>query len=252
MQRYRPERSTTIITPTYNERDNLQPLVERVFGALDPDQTELLIVDDDSPDGTADVGRALGATWPVRVLHRKDERGLATAVIEGLRQARGVWAACLDADLSHPPEALPALLKPLEDGDVDMVVGSRFVPGARVDLAWPWFRQLNSWGARWLARPLSPLRDVMSGFFALRRERIQFERLDPAGYKIALELLVRHDWRRVIEVPITFSDRLHGETKLSLGEQLRYLEHLRRLYGWRMRRSGRPLDADCGTADYAK
>lgn len=228
----------TVVLPTYNERENLAPLAQRLFTALDPREAELLVVDDDSPDGTAAAAAELAATYPVRCLVRHGERGLATAVIAGLRAARGELLVVMDADLSHPPEAIPALVAALADPAVSMAIGSRFVRGGRVDLHWPWHRRLNSLVARLLARPLTPVRDMMSGFFAVRRRGLRLEGLEPVGYKIALELIVRHRWTRVVEVPITFSERAAGRSKLNIGEQLRYLRHLARLYRFVLRRRG--------------
>lgn len=221
---------TSVIVPTRNERGNLEPLAERIFAALDPRRAELLIVDDDSPDGTAAAAEALAARWPVRCIVRRGERGLATAVIRGLREARGELCVVMDADLSHPPEAIPALLHAMDDPEVQMAVGSRFVRKGRVDLHWPLHRRLNSLLGRLLARPLTNVRDMMSGFFCVRRADLRLDALRPVGYKIALELIVRNGWTRVVEVPITFSDRKAGRTKLTLLEQLRYVRHLWRLY----------------------
>ena len=246
----------SIIVPTYNERDNLAPLVERVFAALEAERVELLIVDDDSPDGTAAHAEELSREYPVRCLVRRQERGLATAVIHGLREARGELCVVMDADLSHPPEAIPRLLEVMRgtgkkgtgtawrasgtDSGApgaepvpffpQMAIGSRFVPGGSVDLHWPLHRRLNSWAARMLARPLTSVKDMMAGFFCVRRRELELDRLDPVGYKIALELIVRHRWKNVVEVPIAFADRMAGKTKLNLAEQLRYVRHLRRLY----------------------
>lgn len=227
---YQPAEFVTIVVPTYKERDNLAPLARRIFAALDPAHSELLIVDDDSPDGTAAEAQRLAADQPVRCIVRRGERGLATAVIRGLAEARGELVVVMDADLSHPPEALPALLEALRDPHVNMAIGSRFVPGAGIESNWPLFRRLNSFVARALARPLTPVRDVMSGFFAVRRRELDLTRLEPIGYKIALELVVRHRWRNVVEVPIMFADRTAGRSKLNVGEQLRYVRHLLRLY----------------------
>jgi dolichol-phosphate mannosyltransferase len=224
--------AVSVVVPTYNERDNLAPLAQRIFAAIDPADAELLIVDDDSPDGTAALAEKLAGSHPVRCLIRRGERGLATAVIHGLRQARGELCIVMDADLSHPPEAIPRLLEVMRDPRTQMAIGSRFVPGGRVDLHWPLHRRLNSWVARMLARPLTGAQDMMAGFFCVRRSELQLHRLDPIGYKIALELIVRHRWKHVVEIPITFSDRSHGETKLTISEQLRYLRHLCRLYSF--------------------
>ncbi len=224
----------SVIVPTRNERDNLSPLAQRVHAALAPRRYELLIIDDESPDGTADAAANLAARFPVRCVVRRGQRGLATAVIRGLREARGDACVVMDADLSHPPERIPALLEALSAGDTQMAIGSRFVPGGRVDLHWPLHRRLNSLLGRLLARPLTPVRDMMSGFFAVRRADLRLDELRPIGYKIALELIVRHGWTRVVELPITFSDRRHGRTKLDAAEQLRYLRHLARLYAFRL------------------
>jgi dolichol-phosphate mannosyltransferase len=136
----------------------------------------------------------------------------------------------MDADLSHPPEAIPRLLEPLADPAVNMTIGSRFVPGSSVARTWSVRRRLNSFGARLLARPLTRVRDMMSGFFCVRRADLRLAGLRPIGYKIALELIVRHRWKNVVEVPIAFADRTMGRTKLNLAEQVRYLRHLGRLY----------------------
>lgn len=222
--------AVSVVVPTYNERDNLEPLAERLFNALTVGSTELLLIDDNSPDGTAARAAQLAERYPVRCLVRPDERGLATAVIAGLRAARHALCVVMDADLSHPPESVPALLEAMLDPTVQMSIGSRFAPGGRIDLDWPLHRRLNSWAARLLARPLTGVKDMMAGFFCVRRDALDFDRLDPVGYKIALELIVKHRWKNVVEVPIVFSDRRAGQTKLNLAEQWRYLRHLWRLY----------------------
>lgn len=258
----------TVVVPTYNERENVEELARRVFRAMAGEKggVELLVVDDDSPDGTAEEVRRLGEAMlragveaevrseggagevrsgggklaedagggegrnEVRCIVRKGERGLATAVIEGMRQAQGEVMVVMDADLSHPPEMIPRLLEALERPGVKMAIGSRFVEGGRVDLHWPLHRRLNSLMGRMLARPLTGVKDMMAGFFAVRKSELRLEGLRPIGYKIALELIVRHGWREVEEVPISFSDRAAGRTKLNMAEQMRYLRHLWRLY----------------------
>lgn len=222
----------SIVVPTYNESENLPRLAERVFEAMPPQETELLIVDDNSPDGTAAVAERLARerNLPIRCVVRRQERGLATAVIRGLREGHGEICVVMDADLSHPPEAIPQLIRVLEDPAVNLAVGSRFVAGGRVDLDWPLHRRLNSLSGRLLARPLTSVRDMMAGFFALRRCEVDLDRLHPIGYKILLEIIVRHRFRNVVEIPISFADRAAGVTKLNAAEQLRYLRHLARLY----------------------
>ncbi len=197
---------------------------------------ELVIVDDDSDDGTEDLVCQMKLDW-VRLVMRKGARGLGSAVLEGLRQARYDIAVVMDADLSHPPEVIPALVEAVAGG-ADFAIGSRYVPGGSTEAGWGFWRRLNSRVATWIARPLTAVKDPMSGLFALRREMLaRAEGLNPIGYKIGLELLVRCRCRRVREIPIHFADRKAGRTKLSFAERLRYLRHvgdlLRYKYGGR-------------------
>ena len=227
---FHPPEPVTVIVPTYNERANLAPLAARLFDALSPNACTLLIVDDDSSDGTAAEAESLAKQFPIRCNVRRNERGLATAVIAGLRAADTPIAVVMDADLSHPPESIPIMLEKLQDPAVDMVIGSRFAPGGSIDSDWPLHRRLFTASARLLARPLTNVRDMMAGFFAVRTADLRLEALKPIGYKIALELIVRHHWEHVAEVPIRFAERQHGQTKLNFAEQVRYLRHLCRLY----------------------
>jgi dolichol-phosphate mannosyltransferase len=143
----------------------------------------------------------------------------------------------MDADLSHPPESIPSLYSALstqDDSTPDFVIGSRYVPGGGTDEDWGLLRKINSRVATWLARPLTRTSDPMAGFFALRRETYQSaEELDPVGFKIALELIVKCGCRHVAEVPIQFHNRKHGQSKLNLKEQINYIRHLKRLYAFR-------------------
>lgn len=196
---------------------------------------ELLVVDDRSDDGTAEAVTRTREDW-VRVIVRDGARSLSLAVLEGLRQATRDNLLVMDADLSHPPEAIPRLLEALKEPGVDFVLGSRYAAGGTTDARWGRWRRLNSLLARLLARPLMPVRDPTSGYLALRRDRFLAARdLSPIGYKIGLELFVKCACRSVREVPIHFSERLHGTTKLGLRQRLEYLEHLRRLWLYRLR-----------------
>ena len=228
----------SIVVPTYREADNLPLLAHAIDAALGDFEGgyELLFVDDDSQDGSEAVSGELSRRFPLRILVRKGERGLATAVIEGIRASRGDVLVVMDGDLSHPPGAIPIMVDRLRSGASDFVLGSRYVEGGSVDEAWSGFRKLNSLVASLLTRPLCPLKDPLSGFFALRRADMpDLRHLSPIGYKIALEILVKGDFRQATEVPIHFAERQHGESKLSLKEQLNFLRHLRRLYAYRLR-----------------
>jgi dolichol-phosphate mannosyltransferase len=223
-----------VIVPTYREAGNIALLIERLeaLRRAYPEPLELTIVDDDSRDGTAEIVERLNLPW-VRLIVRKVDRGLSAAVLEGLRHTTGEIIVVMDADLSHPPEAIPSMLQQLNNGS-DFVVGSRYVEGGVTDDDWGLLRWLNSRVATLLAWPFTSIKDPMSGFFALRRTTLAgADPLNPIGYKIGLELLVKCRCSHVAEVPIAFADRIHGESKLSLREQLRYLRHIRRLFIYR-------------------
>ena len=237
-------RSVSVVVPTFREVDNLPELIERldaVRQAADLD-LEVLIVDDNSRDGTSELIARLAVPW-VRLLVRTDERGLSSAVVHGLRHAPHDVTLVMDADLSHPPERIPDMLAALAAG-AEFVIGSRYVPGAATDEHWGLFRWLNSKVATLLARPFTRARDPMAGFFACRRAALPDPAiLNPIGYKIGLELLVKGGFRGVAEVPIHFADRRHGQSKLSLAEQVRYVQNLWRLLVFRYPRTARGLSA---------
>ncbi len=223
----------SIIVPTINEAENIPVLVPRVAAAMLGVAAEILIVDDNSKDATPTVCAELAKSYPLKLLVRTEPKnGLSGAVLHGMAAARGNYLCVMDADLQHPPESLPRLIEPLRRGEADFVIGSRYMPGGSTETEWGTFRKLNSKVATWLARPFAgKSTDPMAGVFALRRETYQNARqLTPLGYKIALELMCKCRVRAVTEIPIHFATRLKGESKLSLKQQFRYLEHLSRLY----------------------
>jgi len=224
-------RSVSVIVPTYKEVENLPLLTERLKEVRRKHHLslELLIMDDDSQDGTEEVVSSMDRDWLTLVV-RKEERGLSRAVLEGLRLARGEVLVVMDADLSHPPEKIPEMLVALEKG-ADFVMGSRYVTGGLTGASWGFFRWLNSRVATLFARPLTSVKDPMSGFFALSRKTFESASdLNPIGYKIGLELMVKCNLHRIEEIPIHFRDRQFGESKLTLTEQKKYLQHLCRLF----------------------
>ena len=228
-------RTLSIIVPTFREAGNIPALAERIDGALSGSgiEWELLLVDDDSGDGSEAVAAELAHRLPVRMVVRRDAvRDLSLAVIDGIRLCRFDRLVVMDADLSHPPERIVDLLAAL-DADCDMVIGSRYAPGGIVDSSWSLYRVLNSRLATWLARPLVDCADPMSGFFATRRSALpEVPTSRPMGYKIALELMVRGRLR-VREIPIDFRDRSVGSSKMNWRQQVRFLRHLSRLYNYR-------------------
>lgn len=221
----------SIIVPTYREAQNIPALLARL-DALRRDwglTLEVLFMDDNSRDGSVEIVEAAGHDW-ARMIVRTRNRGLALSVIDGFKAAQHPILVCMDCDLSHPPEKIPQMVLGLNSGQ-QCVIGSRYVPGGSTDDDWGFFRWLNSYVATLMARPLTYVRDPMSGFFALRKADFDQARdLNPIGYKVALELIVKCDFENVGEVPIRFTDRVEGESKLTLKEQLKYIQHLRRLY----------------------
>ena len=226
----------SVVIPTYNESGNIVPLVERLSRALNNHQYEILFVDDNSQDGTAEVAAGLSSQYPVKVLVRKTERGLATAVLHGIKHARGNIIGVMDADLQHPPEVNTALIQAIENG-ADMAVASRYIPGGGCP-NWNLTRRVISKGALTLAHiflPTSrPVKDPMSGFYMFRRDGIDQVQFSPTGYKILLEMLVMGKFQSVVEVPFIFEDRSSGRSKMKARQQIDYLKHIFSL----MRRKG--------------
>lgn len=223
--------SVGVVVPTYREVENIPRLVKRLQAVREEKglDLDLVLVDDDSRDGSEELVRSMNLPW-VRMVVRRADRGLSQAVLEGLRRSRHDVLVVMDADLSHPPEKIPELLGALAAG-ADFALASRFVDGGSTDDDWGLYRRVNSRVASLLARPLTALKDPMSRFFALRRETFEAGHgLNPVGYKIGLELLVKCRCTRIVEIPFHFSDRRFGKSKLSLAEQVKYVRHIRRLY----------------------
>jgi dolichol-phosphate mannosyltransferase len=212
----------SLVIPTLNEAENIEPLLGRIL-RCEPPPDEIVFVDDGSLDGTRERIRALAVSAPVRLIERDAPLlGLSGAVIAGARAARGDLLVVMDADLSHPPERMAELLRPILAGVADMVIGSRYVPGASTP-GWPAWRKVLSRIAAALAYPLTGVHDSMCGFFAIRRTLLL--ELTPAasGFKIAFEAIVGGGRNlRVLEIPIVFRDRARGTSKMSFGVALRF------------------------------
>jgi len=214
-----------IVLPTYNERDNLERVVEAIGAerARTPFPGDVLVVDDASPDGTGELADELAARhdW-VHVLHRPGKRGLGLAYVHGFRWALErdyTHILEMDADLSHPPEAIPRLLEAA--ADADLVLGSRYVSGGRIE-SWGALRRFVSRAGSLYAQALlaAPVHDLTGGFKCYRRvvlERIDLDAVSARGYAFQIETTYRalHAGFRVVEVPITFVDRTVGASKMS-------------------------------------
>ena len=229
----------SIVVPTLKEARNIPELVAQIRQNLAPKKLrwELIIVDDNSQDGTVEVyDRLRQESVPIDLIVRKHEKGLATAVVSGLRQAKAPVLAVMDADLSHPASSLPEFFQEIQRG-ADFVVGSRYIPGGGTDDRWTVYRYLNSKLACLLALPLTSISDPMSGFFAMTRQVWQnCGDISPLGYKIGLEIIVRGAPKRIKELPIHFRSRVCGRSKLTIKQQWLYLVQLMKLYKYRAKK----------------
>jgi dolichol-phosphate mannosyltransferase len=222
------ERSISIIVPTLNEEENVEPLVSQITACTVPFR-EILFVDDHSTDATRDRIRTLAARHPIRLIEQDgSDPGLAAAIMLGARAAEGEILLVMDADLSHPPERIKDLLVPLLAGRADLVIGSRYITGGSTP-GWPLWRRTMSRVAAALAYPLTRVHDSMGGFFAIPRSRLLELAPPTSGFKIVFETIVHSNGAlRVREIPIAFCDRTRGKSKMSLAIALRF--SLRWLY----------------------
>jgi dolichol-phosphate mannosyltransferase len=235
----------SLILPTYQEGLNIPAMVEQLTAKLDtilPDAYELIVVDDDSPDGTWSIALELANTYPqLQVLRRTTERGLATAVIRGWQVARGEVLGVIDADLQHPPEVLGQLWAKISQG-ADLALASRNVEGGGVS-EWSFLRRILSRGAQILGLIVLPevigrVSDPMSGYFLVRRSAIAGPVLSPLGYKILVETVGRGQIDKIAEVGYEFQERQSGDSKVTSRQYWEYIGHLLSL---RWSRSGRLL-----------
>ncbi|MFB6347233.1 MAG: polyprenol monophosphomannose synthase [bacterium] len=225
----------SVIVPTYNEAKNIQPLLREVQSVLDNSTLgpyEILVVDDDSPDKTWKLVQEVADGERIRLVRRKDDRGLARAVLRGLQESRYEHVVVMDADFQHPPEAIPRLVQKLQSGD-DVVVASRYVDGGDVR-DFGTFRKLLSIGANMIARivleEVRTIKDPLAGYFAFRKSIIEEKLPHPLGYKILLTILVEGDYESVSEIGYTFEPRRAGDSKLGLKNIYYFLAHLGKLY----------------------
>ena len=227
----------SIVVPTYNEAGGIERLLRAVTDVFVKNglDGEIVVVDDNSPDGTGAIVDRLAAELPVRCLHRPGKLGLSSGVIDGWKFARPESQAlgAMDADFSHDIDILPRMVAALESGEYGLAIGSRYVPGGGIT-NWPAKRIVTSKVACMLARPLTSVKDITSGYFLVRREALDGVELDPIGFKIGLEVIAKAHYGRALEVPYVFTDRIVGESKLNQKEIFNYLKQLRKLYSARL------------------
>ncbi len=231
----------SIVVPTYNEADNVGNLVNQIDYALRGIEYEVIFVDD-STDHTPEMIRKTQAENPrVRMEHRTEEKGLATAVLKGFSLAEGDYIAVMDADLQHPPQILRSMYFALESG-ADFCVPSRFIPGGSDGGLGP-YRKLVSGVARYIGKVLLPclrhIKDPTSGLFVFKTEVISGDcDLQPIGWKILIEVLALGSYHRVVEIPYKFQARPTGESKLSSKVTVEYIKQVFGLMKRGKRQSG--------------
>jgi len=227
----------SFVIPTYNEAGGIEKLIATLSGVFRENglDGELIVVDDNSPDGTGAIVDRLGDRYPVRCLHRAGKLGLSSGVIEGWRFARAESEAlgAMDGDFSHDPLVVPNMVAALTSGRYGLAVGSRYVSGGGIK-NWPLKRKITSIVACMLAWPLTPIRDITSGFFLVKRSALEGVELDPIGFKIGLEVAAKAKYGTFVELPYVFTDRIQGESKLNDQEIFNYLRQLRRIYATRL------------------
>lgn len=231
--------SFSIIIPTYREAQNIPELARRIanvdFGGR---EFEVLLIDDNSQDGITSVVTHLAQIYPwLKLIVRTEKRDLSQSVICGFQNAKYPLLVTMDADLSHPPESIPQMLVLLSDYETDIVIGSRYIPGGSSDIHWPLLRKITSRAGAMLARMLLPAmaKDPLSGFLAFRKHLfLSGEPLEPIGWKIGLELMIKCNCKTIKEIPIHFTQRSQGKSKLNMKISLDYLRHILKLMRYRL------------------
>ena len=238
----------SIVIPTYNESENILRLISEIEKNLPKTEfTEIVIVDDNSPDGTGKLvddyirqqNRETGyddlankKNYRVKVVHRTEKNGLIAAILDGVKQSCGRNVLIMDADFSHPPTAVPKMMRELKMNPNSIIIGSRYVEGGNV-VGWPARRKIISLGASALARfglNVRRVSDPMSGFFALPRNLIENISITTKGYKILLEILVKNKHISAKEIPYTFTDRQSGKSKMDHNVVMNYAQAIWQLY----------------------
>jgi dolichol-phosphate mannosyltransferase len=227
----------SIVVPTYNEAGGIERLLRALTGTFIANglDGEIIVVDDNSPDGTGAIVDSLASELPVRCLHRPGKMGLSSGVIDGWKFARpqSVALGAMDADFSHDIKILPAMVAALESGGYGLAIGSRYVKGGGIS-NWPARRIVTSKVACALARPLTSVKDITSGYFLIKREALDGVTLSPIGFKIGLEVVLKGHYGKAIEIPYVFTDRIVGQSKLNQKEIFNYLKQLGGLYAARL------------------
>lgn len=217
----------SLVIPTYNERENIKRLLAKLTEEFQENEIngEIIVVDDNSPDGTGKILDSLKKKYNIKIIHRKGKLGLSSAVLDGWKISTGQILGVMDADLSHPPEKIKEMYELLKKGKADFVIGSRYIKGGKIE-GWNIHRKILSKGATLLAKVFTNVNDPMSGFFMIKKECIENKKLNPKGFKILLELIIKADYKKIREIPITFVNRKEGKSKAEIKEIFYFLENI--------------------------
>jgi len=218
----------SIIIPTYNEKENIPILLNKIFNEFKEHKIngEVIVVDDNSPDGTGKIVENLKKKYKhLKIIHRSGKLGLSSAVLDGFKIAKGNVFGVMDADLSHPPEKIPKMFSIIKEEKADFVIGSRYVKGGRIE-GWNFKRKTMSKIATLLAKPFTNVKDPMTGFFMIKKKCLKDRRFNPKGFKILLELILKAKYKKIKEVPIVFINRTKGKSKAESKEIFYYLKNL--------------------------
>ena len=235
----------SIIIPTYNESQNIIQILKSIKDNLPKNiNTQAIVVDDNSPDGTGKVvddylkNLKKITNYTIEIIHRKTKDGLGSAILKGIQQAKGDMIVVMDSDFSHPPQIIPKLVESIKKYQCDIAVASRYISGGKIQ-GWSLKRKLMSKFATLIAKKGLGIdtKDPMSGFFAFKRNIIKELNIDGIGYKFLLEILVKTKGVNIKEIPYTFQDRELGNSKLGIKTILDYYKSV-----WKLYRYGKPLE----------
>jgi len=207
----------SVIVPSYNESKNIELLAKKIFNILNNNRIdgELIIVDDNSPDGTAKIASLMKNKYPaLKVIIRKKKRGLSSAIAEGFRMANGKILVAMDADMSHPTESIPELIKPIERGTHEVVMGTRYLKGGGIE-GWTFWRLVTSKWCAFFGKVIFGLSDPFSGFFAIKKSVIENIDLSCRGFKIGIEIIMKARPKKIAEMPYMFKSRKYGKSKFT-------------------------------------
>jgi len=216
----------SLVIPTYNERNNLPLLLNELFDTISACKDidlEVIIVDDNSPDGTGLMAKEMAKIYPVKVVHRKSKLGLGSAVMEGFALSDRDYLGVMDGDLSHDPSIMPTLISSLKDYDIS--IGSRFQKSSHIN-NWRLDRKIISNLGVCLAKLFTKVSDPLSGYFFLHRRVIDGMSLTSSGYKILLEILVKGHYSKIKEIPFIFRNREVGSSKLYWKEYILFIKQI--------------------------